>query len=71
MGWNIVIDEAGNQSFNLYEATKQGYNVLVDNKKITIQVSFNATGVTHYSVGIKSFITPLGSDESFQYSVNN
>ncbi|XP_055994779.1 zona pellucida sperm-binding protein 2 [Sorex fumeus] len=51
MGWSIVVNEAGTQSLNLNEATEQGYKLLVESKRITIYVPFNATGVIHHMQG--------------------
>uniref|UniRef100_G3UCS2 Zona pellucida sperm-binding protein 2 n=1 Tax=Loxodonta africana TaxID=9785 RepID=G3UCS2_LOXAF len=48
LGWILKIGDGPTRSLTLAEAIKQGYTVLMDSGKIILQVSFNATGVTHY-----------------------
>lgn len=40
------------QTLTLKEALGQGFGILADNR-LTLNVPFNATGVTHYVVGEK------------------
>ncbi|KAM9210785.1 zona pellucida sperm-binding protein 2 [Dugong dugon] len=48
LGWILKIGDGPTRSLTLGQAIKQGYTVLIDSGKIILQVSFNATGVTHY-----------------------
>ncbi|XP_007955539.1 zona pellucida sperm-binding protein 2 [Orycteropus afer afer] len=48
LGWILNIGEGPGRNLTLGEAMKQGYTALIDSGKLMLQVSFNATGVTHY-----------------------
>lgn len=65
-GWSIEVgDGARAQRLTLREAMSQGYSLLIDGPKMTIQVSFNATGVARYTVGVNLFVPPLGHNQRF------
>lgn len=57
MGWTI---ELGNgtktHTLSLNDALRQGFNLLIDSKKLTLDVPVNATGVTQYVVGVKTLL---------------
>ncbi|XP_037363357.1 zona pellucida sperm-binding protein 2 isoform X2 [Talpa occidentalis] len=48
-GWTMHFSP--NLSLTVSEAMVQGYNILFDIDKVIIQVSFNATGLIHYTQG--------------------
>ncbi|KAM6155209.1 zona pellucida sperm-binding protein 2 [Rhynchocyon petersi] len=50
-GWILKVGDGPIRSLTLAQAINQGYTVLVDNGKIILQASFNATGMTHYEQG--------------------
>ncbi|KAK2495055.1 hypothetical protein MC885_008169, partial [Smutsia gigantea] len=56
-GSTVCMKDFMSFTFNVFpciadeEALTQGYNLLIDGQKMTIQVSFNATGVTQYKEG--------------------
>ncbi|XP_008563484.1 PREDICTED: zona pellucida sperm-binding protein 2-like, partial [Galeopterus variegatus] len=52
MGWMVDFGDGPRaQSVTLSEAMEQGFSLLFDNRKMTLHVPFNATGVTRYVQG--------------------
>ncbi|KAB1263373.1 Zona pellucida sperm-binding protein 2, partial [Camelus dromedarius] len=59
MGWTITVGDGKRaQTLTFQEAMMQGYNLLIGNQKMNVQVSFHATGVAHYSVGFPEKCLP-------------
>jgi predicted membrane channel-forming protein YqfA (hemolysin III family) len=69
MGWIIEVgDGSRTHILTLKEALRQGFSLLTDSQKMTLHVPFNASGITHYAVGIKIFYSATKEKASISKS---